>query len=171
MKTITIRDLRQRWPETEAALQVEDEILITRDSKPVAKLVRFLPAGLQIRLPATGTAVPRHDRAVKHIALRLRSLLDSLDATAEEQAEVRVHGIRQDGYRELHAILPHQLQSVWGKIRVCGELRRIRMQGIERLVNDLDVIEIRSTRVARLPSEHQERASVHHQLNVFAVPQ
>ena len=42
MKTITIRDLRQRWPEAEAALQVEDEILITRDSKPVAKLVRFV---------------------------------------------------------------------------------------------------------------------------------
>jgi antitoxin (DNA-binding transcriptional repressor) of toxin-antitoxin stability system len=43
MKTITIRDLRQRWPETEAALKVEDEILITRDSKPVAKLVRVSP--------------------------------------------------------------------------------------------------------------------------------
>jgi antitoxin (DNA-binding transcriptional repressor) of toxin-antitoxin stability system len=43
MKTITIRDLRQRWPETEAALKVEDEILITRDSRPVAKLVRFVP--------------------------------------------------------------------------------------------------------------------------------
>lgn len=44
MKTITIRDLRQRWPEAEAALQVEDEILITRDSKPVAKLVRVSTA-------------------------------------------------------------------------------------------------------------------------------
>ena len=43
MKTITIRDLRQRWPEAEAALAVEDEILITRDSKPVAKLVRVVP--------------------------------------------------------------------------------------------------------------------------------
>ncbi len=43
MKTITIRDLRQRWPEAEAALQIEDEILITRDSKPVAKLVRVKP--------------------------------------------------------------------------------------------------------------------------------
>jgi antitoxin (DNA-binding transcriptional repressor) of toxin-antitoxin stability system len=42
MKTITIRDLRQRWPEAEAALQTEDEILITRDSKPVAKLVRVV---------------------------------------------------------------------------------------------------------------------------------
>ena len=44
MKTITIRDLRQRWPEAEAALKVEDEILITRDSKPVAKLVRISAA-------------------------------------------------------------------------------------------------------------------------------
>jgi len=44
MKTITIRDLRQRWPEAEAALQVEDEILITRDSKPVAKLIRVAEA-------------------------------------------------------------------------------------------------------------------------------
>ncbi len=42
MKTITIRDLRQRWPEAEAALEVENEILITRDSKPVAKLVRVV---------------------------------------------------------------------------------------------------------------------------------
>ena len=41
MKTITIRDLRQRWPEAEAALQIEGEITITRDSKPVAKLVRI----------------------------------------------------------------------------------------------------------------------------------
>ena len=42
MKTVTVRDLRQRWPETEKALQVEHEILITRDSKPVAKLVRYV---------------------------------------------------------------------------------------------------------------------------------
>ena len=45
MKSITIRDLRQRWPEAEAALQIEEEILITRDSKPVAKLVRVAPEG------------------------------------------------------------------------------------------------------------------------------
>jgi antitoxin (DNA-binding transcriptional repressor) of toxin-antitoxin stability system len=44
MKTITIRDLRQRWPETEAALKLESEILITRDSKPVARLVRLSPS-------------------------------------------------------------------------------------------------------------------------------
>jgi antitoxin (DNA-binding transcriptional repressor) of toxin-antitoxin stability system len=47
MKTITIRDLRQRWPEAEAALKVEEEILITRDSKPVAKLVRIKPPELR----------------------------------------------------------------------------------------------------------------------------
>ena len=40
MKTITIRDLRQRWPETERSLQIENEIVITRDGLPVAKLVR-----------------------------------------------------------------------------------------------------------------------------------
>jgi len=44
MKTITIRDLRQHWPEAEAALKAEDEILITRDSIPVAKLVRVVAA-------------------------------------------------------------------------------------------------------------------------------
>lgn len=42
MKTVTVRDLRQRWPETERALQVEREILITRDARPVAKLVRYV---------------------------------------------------------------------------------------------------------------------------------
>jgi antitoxin (DNA-binding transcriptional repressor) of toxin-antitoxin stability system len=40
VKKMTIRDLRQRWPEAEAALELEHEILITRDSKPVARLVR-----------------------------------------------------------------------------------------------------------------------------------
>jgi antitoxin (DNA-binding transcriptional repressor) of toxin-antitoxin stability system len=41
VKTISVRDLRQRWPEAEALLQVEEEIVITRDAKPVAKLVRI----------------------------------------------------------------------------------------------------------------------------------
>lgn len=42
MKTITIRDLRQRWPEAEKSLQMENEIIITRDGQPVAKLVRVV---------------------------------------------------------------------------------------------------------------------------------
>jgi antitoxin (DNA-binding transcriptional repressor) of toxin-antitoxin stability system len=40
MATITVRDLRQRWPQAEAMLRTEREIVITRDGKPVAKLVR-----------------------------------------------------------------------------------------------------------------------------------
>jgi antitoxin (DNA-binding transcriptional repressor) of toxin-antitoxin stability system len=40
MKTITVRDLRQRWPRAEAMLEREKEIVVTRDGKPVAKLVR-----------------------------------------------------------------------------------------------------------------------------------
>jgi antitoxin (DNA-binding transcriptional repressor) of toxin-antitoxin stability system len=43
MKTLTVRDVRHRWPEAEALLQQEGEILITRDSRPVARLVRVAP--------------------------------------------------------------------------------------------------------------------------------
>jgi antitoxin (DNA-binding transcriptional repressor) of toxin-antitoxin stability system len=39
VKSISVRDLRQRWPAAEALLRVEKEIVITRDAKPVAKLV------------------------------------------------------------------------------------------------------------------------------------
>jgi antitoxin (DNA-binding transcriptional repressor) of toxin-antitoxin stability system len=41
MTSLTIRDLRQRWPEAEKALETEEEIIITRDGKPVAKLTRY----------------------------------------------------------------------------------------------------------------------------------
>jgi hypothetical protein len=42
MKTITITNLRRRrWAKIDAMLRVEDEILITCDSKAVAKLVRI----------------------------------------------------------------------------------------------------------------------------------
>ncbi len=41
MKTLTIRDLRQWWPRAEAMLAHEAEIIITRDGKAVAKLVRL----------------------------------------------------------------------------------------------------------------------------------
>jgi antitoxin (DNA-binding transcriptional repressor) of toxin-antitoxin stability system len=49
MKSITIRDLRQRWPEAEATLEIEGEIIITRDSKPVAKLVRVVQTEVRRR--------------------------------------------------------------------------------------------------------------------------
>jgi antitoxin (DNA-binding transcriptional repressor) of toxin-antitoxin stability system len=41
VKTVSVRDLRQRWPEAEALLRTEPEIIVTRDSRPVARLVRF----------------------------------------------------------------------------------------------------------------------------------
>ena len=41
MKTMTVRDIRQKWPEAERALAVEGEIIVTRDSKPVAKIIPF----------------------------------------------------------------------------------------------------------------------------------
>lgn len=44
MRTLTIRDLRQRWPEAERTLALEKELLITRDGKPVAKLVALKDA-------------------------------------------------------------------------------------------------------------------------------
>lgn len=61
MKTVTVRDLRQRWPETEKALQTEAEIVVTRDSRPVAKLVRFTaPAAVRTRFdPVTHAAWQR----------------------------------------------------------------------------------------------------------------
>ncbi|HEY5895886.1 MAG TPA: hypothetical protein VIT91_21915 [Chthoniobacterales bacterium] len=42
MTTLSIRDLRHKWPEAEALLNIEGEIVITRDSKPIAKLVRYI---------------------------------------------------------------------------------------------------------------------------------
>ena len=41
MTRFTIRDLRQRWPEVEKAVGEEDEVVITRDGKPIAKVMRF----------------------------------------------------------------------------------------------------------------------------------
>jgi len=41
MKRISVRDLRQRWPEAERALNIESELVITRDGKPVARLTRY----------------------------------------------------------------------------------------------------------------------------------
>jgi antitoxin (DNA-binding transcriptional repressor) of toxin-antitoxin stability system len=38
MRTISVRDLRQRWPRAEAMLRAEGEIIVTRDGKPVARL-------------------------------------------------------------------------------------------------------------------------------------
>lgn len=41
MVTMTVRDIRQRWPAAEKALAEEGEIVVTRDSVPVARLLRY----------------------------------------------------------------------------------------------------------------------------------
>ncbi|HRZ35741.1 MAG TPA: hypothetical protein P5534_05180 [Candidatus Paceibacterota bacterium] len=41
MNTITVRDLRQRWPAAERRLETERELIITRDGQPIARLVRL----------------------------------------------------------------------------------------------------------------------------------
>lgn len=44
MRTMTVRDIRLKWPEAERQLRAEGEIIVTRDSKPVARLLPFVPA-------------------------------------------------------------------------------------------------------------------------------
>jgi len=39
--TITVRDLRQRWPVAERLLRTERELIVTRDGQPIARLVRL----------------------------------------------------------------------------------------------------------------------------------
>ena len=39
MKTISIRDLRQKWPAVERGLKTSGGMLVTRGSKPVARLL------------------------------------------------------------------------------------------------------------------------------------
>jgi antitoxin (DNA-binding transcriptional repressor) of toxin-antitoxin stability system len=58
MRTLTIRDLRLHWPAAEKALEQEEEIVITRDGRPVAKLVKF---------PETSPVRTRFE-AKKHLA-------------------------------------------------------------------------------------------------------
>ena len=43
MKTMTIRDVRLKWPEAERQLATEGEIVVTRDAKPVARLLPWNP--------------------------------------------------------------------------------------------------------------------------------
>jgi antitoxin (DNA-binding transcriptional repressor) of toxin-antitoxin stability system len=40
IEAVTVRDLRQRWPKPSGPSS-EGEIIVTRDAKPVAKLIRY----------------------------------------------------------------------------------------------------------------------------------
>ncbi|TMB49216.1 MAG: hypothetical protein E6J56_23675 [Deltaproteobacteria bacterium] len=41
MATMTVRDVRLKWPEAERILAHEGEIVVTRDSKPVARILPY----------------------------------------------------------------------------------------------------------------------------------
>ena len=41
MKRMTVRDVRLHWPEVEKGLVREGEIVVTRDGRPVARLVPY----------------------------------------------------------------------------------------------------------------------------------
>lgn len=82
MKTVTVRDLRQRWPETERALQREGEIVITRDAQPVAKLIRYTsPAKARKRFDPVAQA--KWQRAVN--GGRVTRWVDDLLAERDER--------------------------------------------------------------------------------------
>jgi antitoxin (DNA-binding transcriptional repressor) of toxin-antitoxin stability system len=42
--TLRIADIQQRWAEVEKALEAEDDIVLTRYGKPVARLMRYSEA-------------------------------------------------------------------------------------------------------------------------------
>lgn len=41
MATMTVRDVRLKWPEAERILARDGEVVVTRDSKPVARIVPY----------------------------------------------------------------------------------------------------------------------------------
>ena len=47
MKTMTVNDLREHWPEAEQALAAEHEIIITNEGQPVARLTAIEPESKQ----------------------------------------------------------------------------------------------------------------------------
>jgi antitoxin (DNA-binding transcriptional repressor) of toxin-antitoxin stability system len=62
MKTMTVRDVRQRWPEAERALAEHGEIIVTRDSRPVARIVPIEPGDHGVR-PALDVVALRRWRS------------------------------------------------------------------------------------------------------------
>lgn len=49
MATMTVRDVRLKWPEAERILARDGEIVVTRDAKPVARILPYRPVGAPAR--------------------------------------------------------------------------------------------------------------------------
>ena len=43
MTRMSVRDIRLRWPQAERLLATEGEIIVTRDAKPVARILPYRP--------------------------------------------------------------------------------------------------------------------------------
>jgi antitoxin (DNA-binding transcriptional repressor) of toxin-antitoxin stability system len=43
MTRMTVRDVRLHWPKAEKALAEGEEILVTRDAQPVARILPYVP--------------------------------------------------------------------------------------------------------------------------------
>ena len=59
MRTISVRDLRQRWPEAERALEENESVVVTRDGRPVARILPFEPNVRAARASVDWDAVAR----------------------------------------------------------------------------------------------------------------
>jgi antitoxin (DNA-binding transcriptional repressor) of toxin-antitoxin stability system len=45
MARMTVREIRQSWPEAERRLALDGEVIVTRDSRPVARILPYREVG------------------------------------------------------------------------------------------------------------------------------
>jgi len=77
---MTVRDVRQRWPEAERLLGVEGEIIITRDGKPVARL---LP--VETKVSDRPSFDPRENRKRRERLCGKGAVVESLSGLLEDR--------------------------------------------------------------------------------------
>jgi antitoxin (DNA-binding transcriptional repressor) of toxin-antitoxin stability system len=59
MPSMSVRDVRQRWPDTERALARHGEVIVTRDGRPVARIVPIAGADRDARAAVDFDALAR----------------------------------------------------------------------------------------------------------------
>ena len=84
---MSVRDIRLRWPEAERLLGVEGELVITRDRKPVARLLPFRPPAKAAPRLHPGRQLSRIRKAWK--GSTLLSTSGVLEDLRTERASVR----------------------------------------------------------------------------------
>jgi hypothetical protein len=84
VKSISVRDLRHRWPEAEKALLSEKEIIITRDAKPIAKLTKWVGEPLR-----SGRFTPASHRKWQRQVFGQGKTMRSVDEWIEKGREDR----------------------------------------------------------------------------------